>query len=145
MSDWLSCIFERGPLATAAKVAAFAEARQAVLADNIANIDTPGYKVRDLPVAEFQQALARAIEQTRVGGAPLAMASTRHIRIEPDGRLTFQPIDRDDANLLYHDRGNRSIEQEMGEMVKNALVHRVATEVLRKQQETLEAAIREKF
>jgi len=145
VSNWLSNIFDRGPLAVAGKVAAFAEARQAVLADNMANIDTPGYKVRDLPVAEFQKALARAIGQARTADGPLRFEPTRHMAVGRDGQLTFEPVERQDANLLFHDRGNRSIEQEIGEMVKNTLVHRVAAEVMRKQQGTLEAAIRGKF
>ncbi|MDF1745212.1 MAG: flagellar basal body protein [Gimesia sp.] len=44
------------------KMAAFAERRQEVLAGNIANIDTPEYKMRDLPVNDFQVALREAIQ-----------------------------------------------------------------------------------
>jgi len=44
------------------KMAAFAERRQEVLAGNIANIDTPAYKMRDLPVKDFQQALRDAVQ-----------------------------------------------------------------------------------
>ena len=47
----------------AQQVAQFAEARHGILADNIANIDTPCYKVRDLPVAEFQGMLGKAIRE----------------------------------------------------------------------------------
>jgi flagellar basal-body rod protein FlgB len=146
MSSWLGGIFDRGALATARQVAAFTEARQAVLADNMANIDTAGYKVRDLPVAEFQQALGRAIERSRQGGgSALRLEASRHIRVGPDGGVRFEPVERRDANLLFHDGGNRSIEQEMSDMVKNTLMHRVAVEVLRTQANMLEAAIRGKL
>jgi flagellar basal-body rod protein FlgB len=43
------------------QVARFAERRQDVLAGNVANIDTPGYRMRELPVQEFQHALQRAV------------------------------------------------------------------------------------
>ena len=64
MTTWMDGIFSRGGGAVAQKVAAFAEARNAVLADNIANIDTAQYKTKDLSLAEFQQTLAAA--QARV-------------------------------------------------------------------------------
>lgn len=47
------------------RVAAFTERRQEVIAGNIANIDTPDYKMRDLPVADFQAALSQAIHRIR--------------------------------------------------------------------------------
>jgi flagellar basal-body rod protein FlgB len=46
------------------KLAIFGERRQEILAGNVANIDTPGYKPRDLPVSEFQQALKRRDRRT---------------------------------------------------------------------------------
>ncbi len=141
-ANWMTGIFSRQAGGLAEKVATFTEARHQVLAHNIANIDTPGYKVRDLPVAEFREMLADAVEKSRKTGGPLRLRSTRHITVEADGRLTFEPIERRDANLLFHDGGNRSVEQEMSEAVKNTVLHRVAVEVMRKQRETLETAIR---
>ena len=44
------------------KVAGFGEHRQGVLAGNLANIDTPNYRTRDLPVEDFRQALKDAAE-----------------------------------------------------------------------------------
>jgi flagellar basal-body rod protein FlgB len=145
MSGLLSSLFDRGAPALARKLATFAEARQSVLADNIANIDTPGYKARDLPLAEFQQMLARASEESRATGGPLRFQSTRGVDVAADGNMTFTPVEREENNILFHDQGNRSIETEMSEIVKNALMHRVAVEVLRKQYETLEVAIRERL
>jgi len=146
VASWISGILSGGSLETARQVAIFAEARNAVLADNIANIDTPHYKVRDLPVADFQKMLGRAIRESRRTGRPLQLQSTRNIEVvRRGGSVEFRPVERLDANILFHDRGNRSIEQEMSELAKNTLMHRTAIEVLRKQYSTLEAAIREKF
>jgi len=142
MAGWLDNIFDRGAAGTARAMAQFAEARRDVLAQNIANIDTPYYKVRDLPVAEFQKMLGLVIEKSRRTGGALRLESTPNIRVRSTGGLDFQPVERSRANLLFHDQGNRGVEQEMTEAVKNVLLHRVATEVLRKQYETLEAAIR---
>jgi len=55
------------------QIAKFTERRQEVLAGNIANIDTPGYRLRDLPTSEFRQALARAVANMKL--APIANGS----------------------------------------------------------------------
>lgn len=143
MASWLDSIFDRSTV-VAQRLATFTEARQSVLAENVANIDTPFYKVRDLPLAEFQEMLTQAIERSGRTGGPLVLRSTRGIEVGPDGRMTFTPAERSQNNILFHDNGNRSIETEMSEMVKNTLLHRVAVEVLRKQYETLESAISER-
>ncbi len=146
MASWLAGILNGGRLAVAQQVAQFAEARHSILADNIANIDTPFYKVRDLPVAEFQEMLGKAIRQARETGGPLRLESTANIEVSRRGdSLELKPVEREDANLLFHDGNNRSIEQEMSELAKNALMHRTAIEILRGQFNALETAIRGKF
>ena len=60
------------------QVVNFAQARHHVLAGNIANLDTPGYRVRDLSVGDFQKRLRQAIEAqdrprtTTAAGQPLS-------------------------------------------------------------------------
>ncbi len=49
------------------KVMIFAEKRQEVLAGNIANIDTPDYVMRDLPVSDFKAAMTAAVERLQQG------------------------------------------------------------------------------
>lgn len=62
------------------QVVQFAQRRHTVLAGNIANLDTPGYEVRDLSVEDFQARLREAlaaIKQTprsSGGGTPAADA-----------------------------------------------------------------------
>lgn len=43
------------------QLARFGERRQEILAGNLANIDTPGYRMQDLPVEEFRDALRQAV------------------------------------------------------------------------------------
>jgi len=145
MSGLLSGIFDRGAGALAAKVAAYAEARQAVLAENVANIDTPGYKTRDLPLGEFQEMVAKALEESERTGRPIRLRSTRSIEVGRDGTMTFKPVERTGQGLVFHDQGNRDIETEMSEMVKTSVLHRVAIEVMKKQGEMLQVAIRERI
>lgn len=47
--------------------------RMQVLADNLANVDTPNYKARDI---DFQAALAAAAGPTNAAGAPVQLATT---------------------------------------------------------------------
>lgn len=52
--------------------------RARILAENLANADTPGYKARDI---DFQSALTAAQKDSASG--PLAQSNTRHI--QPQG------------------------------------------------------------
>jgi len=58
----LSSLFQSSSLPVLEQVVNFTEARHGVLAGNIANLDTPGYKTRDLSPETFQQQLKEAIE-----------------------------------------------------------------------------------
>ncbi len=58
----LSSLFQSSTIPILEQVVNFTEARHGVLAGNIANLDTPGYKTRDLSPALFQQRLKEAIE-----------------------------------------------------------------------------------
>ena len=73
-------IFNSTNIPVLEKIAAFAERRQEILAGNLANIDTPEYKTRDLPVAEFQAALEQAIHGRQNASATSVSSSQyRHL------------------------------------------------------------------
>ncbi|MCS7034797.1 MAG: hypothetical protein NZ561_12510 [Phycisphaerae bacterium] len=120
-----------GPLA--AQVMRFAAARHKLLAENIANVSTPGYRNKDLDVAGFQQMLRDRVQLRRES---------------PPGTVGFddiwtETIDR--GGLLFHDRNNRSIEQLVTDSAKNALLHNLVVEILRKQFGSIESALRERI
>ena len=58
----LSNMFESTTIPVLEQVVNFTQARHGVLAGNIANIDTPGYKTRDISPDEFQARLDEAIK-----------------------------------------------------------------------------------
>jgi flagellar basal-body rod protein FlgB len=68
------------PLKLTERRMAWLEARQRVLAGNIANADTPGYQPRD--VRSFASVLAGA-----GSGAPMAMTNARHLASASDPTL----------------------------------------------------------
>src|ERR1051325_6392313 len=92
----------------------FAAQRHRLLAEDIVNVDTPGYRQKDLSLVKFQSMLRDRVEK----------------------RLSVQDVQADierPTSLLFHDGNNRSMEQLMGDFAKNALMHQTAIELLRKQ------------
>jgi flagellar basal-body rod protein FlgB len=109
----------------------FTEARHRLIAQNVVNISTPGYKQKDLSLDKFQQMLAeRADEASKA----------------PPGSVGFDDIGMEAENshhgILFHDGQTRSMEQLMSDQAKNALMHNLAIELLRRQFQTMEMAIK---
>src|SRR5262245_52345300 len=93
----------------------FTAARHKVLAENIANIDTPNYRQKDLSVERFQQVMRDRLDKRQTA---------------PAGSVSFDDINGELTNpndgILFHDGNNRSAEQLMSEFAKNALMHNMA-------------------
>ena len=129
------------------KVAAFGERRQEVLAGNLANIDTPDYKTRDLPVDDFKQALKDA---TALCDQPPSLGSLAVAAESPADRMTrlfpdelFQAVEARPSNITFQDGGNRSIEHEVMEMTKNVMMQNFAIELMAAQMNLLKTVINE--
>jgi len=109
----------------------FSEARGRLIAENVANISTPGFKQKDLSIDKFQQLLADRAAQAEHSSP---------------GSVAFDDIGFDVENsqrgMLFHDGQNRSMEGLMSDMAKNALMHNLAIELLRRQFQTMEMAIK---
>lgn len=129
---YLDRLLNQGSMPVLEEVAQFTESRQGVLADNIANVSTPGYVQKDLSVDQFQEMLQKRIAEES-SSAP--------------GSVSFDDISMDVQNprsgILYHDGNNRSMEQLMSDQAKNALMHNLAIELLRDQYSQLQMAIKE--
>ena len=111
----------------------FTAARHKLIAENIVNASTPGYRQKDLSVARFQKALRERVEK---------------YNSSPAGSVGFSDIgakvENPDAGILFHDGNNRSMEQLMTDQAKNAMIHNMTVELLRKQFQTMEMALRER-
>jgi flagellar basal-body rod protein FlgB len=116
------------------QVVQFSSQRHRLIAENIANVDTPGYRQKDLSVERFQGLLRERIETRRQ--APAGSMGFDDIRSEVTNPM---------RNILFHDRNNRSMEQLATDLAKNAMMHNLAIELLRKQFMGLEAALRERI
>jgi flagellar basal-body rod protein FlgB len=111
----------------------FSAARHKLLAENIANASTPGYRQKDLSVDNFRAMLRRRVIERN--SAPPGSA---------DMSVTFEPDDAT-GGIVFHDRNNRSMEQLMTDSVSNALYHNMMLEMLRKQYSSIEAALKERI
>jgi flagellar basal-body rod protein FlgB len=115
------------------KVLGFASARHKLIAENIANIDTPGYRQKDLSQAKFFAMLReRAAERRSVGPGSLGY----------DGLNV--DVENPKAGILFHDQNNRSMEQLASDQAKNGLLYTMAIELLKKQFSAMEMALRER-
>jgi flagellar basal-body rod protein FlgB len=130
----LTGLFQSTTIPVLQEVVSFAQARQAVLAGNIANIDTPGYQARDLSVEDFQARLKQAIEDSH---APAARSPGESVSPTPPMAETA----KSSRMVLRHDMGNVDMESQVTEMVKNQLQHNTAIAILSDQFRQLQVAI----
>lgn len=139
-------MFDSGSLPVLERLAQFTSQRQRVLADNIANLETPYFKPTDLDPKSFQAALGSAIDRRRGSanpGGPLRLDDTRQLDFQP-GRTVVKP-GATHENILFHDQNNRDVERLMQDVAENAMVHRTAVELLRNQFDMIRMAIRERI
>jgi len=142
-------LFDSSTIPLLAKVAAFTERRHEVLAGNIANVSTPDYRTRDLPVADFRAALQAAVEHSQPGGASgkaswSFTAAAAGSTAEPFPQTLFRAVEAAPKTLTFQDGNNRSIEKEVMEMTKNSLMQTVAIELMNAQLNRLQAVISER-
>ncbi len=122
------------------QVVNFSQSRHAVLAGNIANLDTPGYHARDLSVDDFHHRLKEAIQaqhQPPVGRSPGEMAMQL-------GRQKLAEVSKDPKSILRHDDGKVNMEEQVTEMVKNQMQHNLALAIMKSQFQLLQVAISER-
>jgi flagellar basal-body rod protein FlgB len=118
----------------------FSQARHSVLAGNIANINTPGYRTRDLSVEVFERRLKEAIDiSNRPGGLPISAGS---VATDPQDRI--RRVSDSMTNLLYHDETNVDLEKQIAEINKNQILHSLALSVMTNQMQLLQTAISER-
>ena len=129
------------------RVMQFTGQRQRIIANNIANLSTPGFRPVDVSVEDFQAQLAHAVDDRRTnsngGAAELSIESTREVAFDEDG-MTLRPSPTGD-NLLFHDQNDRDVERIMQDLVENFMAFRTAAQFLRSRFDLISTAIRERI
>jgi flagellar basal-body rod protein FlgB len=117
----------------------FAQARHGVLVGNLANINVPGYKVRDLSVDAFQQKLKEAMTKSHSQSEPLSPGISQSEPGDP-----MRQVRETLKNVLYHDDTNIDLEKQTAEITKNQFLHNFALTVMTDQMGLLQNAISER-
>ena len=124
------------------KTLAFTEARNKMLAANIANVTTPEQRTKQLDPATFQAALKSAAERRNCPLDDFRVEATDQFHEDECGFLKVTPTEQPPENLLFHDGTNTRIEKQMASLAENTMMNKVAAELLRNQFEGLAKAIR---
>lgn len=140
---FLSAVTNHGAMPALAKAMEFAEARMGVIADNVANLHTPGYRAKSLDPRGFQTALRDALEAKNGDPRrPLLVDNGHELRSDADGRLQVRPTYQPVQNVLFHDETNHSLERQMADLAETTLTHELAATLWRGGIDRLRSAIR---
>ena len=151
----LQAMFNSTTIPVLEQVVDFAQSRHTVLAGNLANLDTPGYRVRDLSQDDFEHQLGEALRvrdrapvspeysvlSTQYSGTP---GSSTPYSAAPRRQDAIANVSDRVKGILLHDESNVGIEQQVAEMSKNQTRHNLALAILNSQFKLLSAAISER-
>ncbi len=93
--------------------------RQKVIAENIANVDTPFYKRKEVV---FEDELKRALSKQK-SILPLETTNKRHIKNVEYNRLPDPKVKVVDDILFRRDLNNVDIEKELVDLAKNNILY----------------------
>lgn len=116
-----------GTIAISSRALDFRAKRQGLIQSNIANINTPGYKVQDF-------SFASAMEKATTGLGELVKTNARHMDIDP---LALQG-----AGVVAENRPV-DIDEEMLKLSENQFMYQAAAKVITKKFEGLQFVIEE--
>jgi flagellar basal-body rod protein FlgB len=91
--------------------------RQKIISSNIANVDTPGYKAKDL---KFGNILSKKIK--------LATTDPKHVGGKESSKMDSKMLVESDPS--WGDRNNVELSVEVAKMTQNALLHETAVKIL---------------
>jgi flagellar basal-body rod protein FlgB len=128
-----------------ARAAIFGERRHDVLVGNVANIDTPTYKTRDLDTEGFQRALEAAVQSRRSPAPAMDYSTHPYLNDSASRNSLHDPILATPRNITFQDGNNRSIEQEMAALSKNIMRQSFLIQVMSAQFAQLETVISERL
>ncbi|HWQ89596.1 MAG TPA: flagellar basal body rod protein FlgB [Desulfitobacteriaceae bacterium] len=112
--------------------------RQKVLADNVANVDTPEFKRSDV---DFQAVLGAELEN-EAEKLPLQTTAPQHLSGINNGGE--QGVKTDNATSIRNDGNNVDIDREMANVAENGIYYNAATRTISSQLNLLRMVIQEK-
>lgn len=126
------------------RVMQFAGQRHRLIVNNIANLNTPGFRPMDVSVDAFQEQLGDAVDARRkdrgpFGGA-LILEESKQVSFTSNGLILHPEAAAN--SILFHDGSEKNIERTMQDLVENFSTFRLAADLLRNRIQLLETAIR---
>ncbi len=102
--------------------------RQSVIADNIANVDTPNFKRSKVT---FEAELERAILNERASNLSLIRGNDKHLNgFKELGYLDVKPSRMlDYLSILKNDGNNVDIDSEMKNLIQNQMIYSLFTNI----------------
>ncbi len=88
--------------------------RQSVLAQNIANTDTPGYRAKDLAEPDFKRMVAAETQKL-----PMTATNAKHIHSGSAAASAFKVMDRKSTYEQSPTGNNVTVEEEMMRVAQN--------------------------
>ena len=115
----------------------YAGLRHKVIANNIANLDTPGYRALDI---SFRDQLERLLEAGEHGTTAKIASSRSAVSLAPP-TMTLVP----DLHSLWPriDRNTVSVDQELAKLSQNTILHNTCLQPLKSKFGILKSVIRE--
>lgn len=108
--------------------------RQKVISSNLANVDTPGYRTRDLDFKEVFRKESEGLSGMRVG-------HSRHLGQQPV--LLREPVVREvKTGSLGNDLNNVDLDREMTNLATNVLKFSTVVQFMKMKLRMLESSIR---
>ena len=126
-------MFFSGTISLLEKALDYSAVKQQVIAHNIANVDTPNYKAKDVQFSSYlNDAMKKELNAQRT--------DRRHIpfqKKDPTIKITTR------KNIRYLDNGNSvDVDQEMTELAKNQLYYQAMTDLVNGKLQSLQTVIR---
>lgn len=119
----------------------FHEARQKVLAENVANAETPGYSARDIKAPDFFRV---AVEGSGEGGVATAVTSPMHIAAPAIGNGTPYRTQKVDGYEVTPDGNAVSLEDQMMKVTSNQMDYQTVTSLYQRSLGLLKTAVGKK-
>ncbi len=115
------------------------QTRQSLLAENVANAETPGYRAKKM---DFEAALAGAIDREDLGKMHVEHKDHYLMGQGAIGRVRADVYDNPEIN--YNNDGNTvDLEKEMAKQVQNSIMYNAATQLINKKLAALKYAATE--
>lgn len=111
--------------------------RHELISNNLANVDTPGYKRSDIA---FEEILKSKLDQRIL---PLSITNDKHINLVSKAEEIEPQIYKQQDYVIRNDENNVDVDREMVELLKNNLSYDIISEQLQTNLKLLQTAINE--